>query len=158
MIRSRLRRRSIRCLPLTWRPIAAICGPAVTSSPGNNRPARSQACTNGCLPSFSYKRWIVNNMCGIAGIVWTDRLRPTPVSEAAAMAETLYHRGPDDGDVFAEGPLALSHRRLSIIDLSAAGRQPIGSSDGSLVIVYNGEIYNYIELREELRRDGHLFH
>ena len=97
-------------------------------------------------------------MCGIAGIVWTDRKRPSPVAEAAVMAETLYHRGPDDGDVFAEGPLALSHRRLSIIDLSTAGRQPMHSGDGSLVIVFNGEIYNYLELREELRRDGHLFH
>lgn len=96
-------------------------------------------------------------MCGIAGVVWTDRLRATPTAEVAIMATTLYHRGPDDGDAFGEGPMALSHRRLSIIDLSAAGRQPMHSSDGSLVIVYNGEIYNYLELREELRRDGHLF-
>jgi asparagine synthase (glutamine-hydrolysing) len=96
-------------------------------------------------------------MCGIAGIVWTDTLRPAPAAEAAIMADTLYHRGPDDGDVFAEGPVALSHRRLAIIDLSTAGRQPMYSGDGSLVIVYNGEIYNYLELREQLRRDGHLF-
>src|SRR5690242_16817876 len=155
MIRKRSRRRSMRCLPPIWRLIATICWPAVTNSPGNNRRARLRACTNDCSPSC--KRRSGSKMCGIAGIVWTDRLRPAPIAEAAAMAAALHHRGPDDGDVFAEGPIALSHRRLSIIDLSTAGRQPMHSSDGSLVIVYNGEIYNYLELREELRRAGHLF-
>ena len=73
------------------------------------------------------------------------------------MADVLYHRGPDDGDFFSDGPVALAHRRLSIIDLSDAGRQPMSSADGMLVIVYNGEVYNYLELREELRCAGHRF-
>jgi asparagine synthase (glutamine-hydrolysing) len=97
-------------------------------------------------------------MCGIAGIVWTDRLRPPALAEVSAMADIMHHRGPDDGDLFGEGPVALAHRRLSIIDLSEAGRQPMRSSDGSVVIVYNGELYNYLELREELRRLGSCFH
>jgi asparagine synthase (glutamine-hydrolysing) len=73
------------------------------------------------------------------------------------MAGILYHRGPDDSDFYCDGPIALAHRRLSIIDLSEAGRQPMHSADGSLVIVYNGEIYNYLELREELRHAGRQF-
>ena len=74
------------------------------------------------------------------------------------MADIMYHRGPDDGGFFFEGPVALAHRRLSIIDLSDGGSQPMHSADGSLVIVYNGELYNYVELREELRRSGRRFH
>jgi asparagine synthase (glutamine-hydrolysing) len=96
-------------------------------------------------------------MCGIAGVIWRDALRPSAEREVTAMADILYHRGPDDGDVYLDGAVALAHRRLSIIDLSAAGRQPMASHDGSLVIVYNGEIYNYLELRAELRQTGRTF-
>ncbi len=96
-------------------------------------------------------------MCGIAGVVWKDPLRPPAEAAVTAMADILYHRGPDDGDVYLEGPVALAHRRLSIIDLTEAGRQPMASRDGSLVIVYNGEIYNYLELRDELRQLGRVF-
>jgi asparagine synthase (glutamine-hydrolysing) len=96
-------------------------------------------------------------MCGIAGIVWRDGSRPAALDQVSGIADIMYHRGPDDGDFFHEGPVALAHRRLSIIDLSEAGRQPMRSGDGSLVIVYNGEIYNYLELREELRQAGRKF-
>ena len=75
------------------------------------------------------------------------------------MAESMAHRGPDDrGLLFrdAEG-LALAHNRLSIIDLSPAGRQPMFSEDGRFALVFNGEVYNFLELREELLGAGHRF-
>ncbi len=100
-------------------------------------------------------------MCGIAGFV--DNSHATAVETlrciAGDMADTLYHRGPDDSGVWvdAEAGVALGHRRLSIIDLSAAGRQPMVSADGRLVITYNGEIYNFAELRLELEAAGVRF-
>src|SRR5437879_2396663 len=72
------------------------------------------------------------------------------------MSAPLVHRGPDSGGDHFDGPVALAARRLSIIDL-AGGDQPIASEDGSCVVVQNGEIYNYPELRRELERDGHTF-
>jgi asparagine synthase (glutamine-hydrolysing) len=69
----------------------------------------------------------------------------------------MRHRGPDDGGLYAAGPVALGHRRLSILDLSENGRQPMFSSDGNFVLVFNGEIYNYLELREELAARGSRF-
>ena len=74
---------------------------------------------------------------------------------ACSMIKTLTHRGPDEEGIFLQGHIGLSHRRLSILDLSA-GRQPIFNEDRSLV-VYNGEIYNYFELRRELEAKGHRF-
>ena len=95
-------------------------------------------------------------MCGICGLVVARRrATPTPPS-LAAMNETLVHRGPDSAGAFAEGPVALAMRRLSIIDL-AGGDQPIGNEDGRIQVVQNGEIYNYRELRERLRAAGHRF-
>ena len=72
------------------------------------------------------------------------------------MCATLVHRGPDSGGDYVDGPAGLAARRLSIIDL-AGGDQPIGNEDGTCVVVQNGEIYNYPELRRELERDGHVF-
>jgi asparagine synthase (glutamine-hydrolysing) len=69
----------------------------------------------------------------------------------------MFHRGPDDEGLFIEGPIGLGHRRLSIIDLSSAGHQPMSNDDGSLHVVFNGEIYNYVELAHDLRRRGHRF-
>ncbi len=92
-------------------------------------------------------------MCGICGFLGRfDRERIGPMTDA------LSHRGPDDRGIFVEPSqgIALGHRRLSIIDL-AGGSQPIYNEDESVVVVFNGEIYNYIELREELRRKGHIF-
>src|ERR1700689_3709191 len=92
-------------------------------------------------------------MCGITGL-W-DRRHGTHADVAAivrAMTETLVYRGPDAGDMWVdrEAGLALGHRRLSIVDLSSAGAQPMVSSCGRFVISYNGEVYNADELRPEL--------
>jgi asparagine synthase (glutamine-hydrolysing) len=96
-------------------------------------------------------------MCGIAGL-WQVRGGVQGGLEAAAraMADALVHRGPDSGDVWVdpERGLALAHRRLAIIDLSPAGNQPMVSPSGRYVIVFNGEIYNHVELRADLQRDG----
>jgi asparagine synthase (glutamine-hydrolysing) len=108
-------------------------------------------------------------MCGLAGIVTPDRVVDTDL--LVGLSAELQHRGPDDGgfligDTHAascshsptgSGTIALVHRRLSILDLSSAGWQPMSSPDGSQHLVYNGEVYNYVELREELRRLGHDF-
>src|SRR5881628_1772428 len=94
-------------------------------------------------------------MCGICGLVSLAGATVDPAI-VAAMNETLVHRGPDSDGCFAEGPVALAARRLSIIDLEG-GDQPIGSEDGTLQVVQNGEIYNYRELRRELERTGHRF-
>jgi asparagine synthase (glutamine-hydrolysing) len=100
-------------------------------------------------------------MCGIAG-VWDRRRKSAPAAVTAvaeAMTETLRHRGPDAGAVFADDGacFALGHRRLSIVDLSPAGAQPMISSCGRFVISYNGEVYNAAELRPELEAAGRRF-
>jgi asparagine synthase (glutamine-hydrolysing) len=101
-------------------------------------------------------------MCGIAGIVDWDRATSAGALAdiGQAMNKTLHHRGPDAGDVWidAEAGIALAHRRLAIIDLSAGGAQPKCSSDGRYVVVFNGEIYNYRDLRRELAALGRQFH
>ncbi|MGH9396125.1 MAG: asparagine synthase (glutamine-hydrolyzing), partial [Terriglobia bacterium] len=76
--------------------------------------------------------------------------------EIEAMCKVIAHRGPDEAGVFVEGPAALGHRRLSIIDL-ASGQQPMGNEDGNLQITFNGEIYNHGELRKLLEARGHLY-
>ncbi|MEN6610440.1 MAG: asparagine synthetase B, partial [Methanoregulaceae archaeon] len=96
-------------------------------------------------------------MCGIAGIVaLAPGKSPDPVL-LRCMAERIRHRGPDGNGEYLTGTVALAHRRLSIIDLSDSGSQPMPNEDGSLQLVFNGEIYNYIELGEELRAKGHIF-
>jgi asparagine synthase (glutamine-hydrolysing) len=94
-------------------------------------------------------------MCGIAGVLSRNG---APVSEqlVAAMTRVIAHRGPDDEGVWVEGPAGLGNRRLAIIDLSRAGHQPMSDETG-LVITYNGELYNFRELRGELERLGHRF-
>ena len=92
-------------------------------------------------------------MCGIAGIV-TKRENKKEIIES--MSKRIEHRGPDGEGYFFEGDVALAHRRLSIIDLST-GNQPMFNEDDSIVTVYNGEIYNYVELRETLVKAGHKF-
>jgi asparagine synthase (glutamine-hydrolysing) len=95
-------------------------------------------------------------MCGIAGKV--GFARETAVSSALVrrMMDAIRHRGPDDDGIYVEPQAVLGHRRLSIIDLNS-GRQPISNEDGTLWIVYNGEIYNFPELRNQLLAKGHLF-
>lgn len=96
-------------------------------------------------------------MCGVAGILNRDGAPASP-DLIRRMATAIAHRGPDGEGVFYEGPVALGHRRLSIIDLSNAARQPMSSDDGRFIITYNGELYNYRELRSELIDLGHAFH
>src|SRR5262245_27430745 len=95
-------------------------------------------------------------MCGIAGVMYSDRGRPVDPVLLKAMADSIAHRGPD-AEGFWTGPgVGLVHRRLSIIDLSS-GDQPLGNEDGSVQIVFNGEVYNYLELRTWLIERGHQF-
>lgn len=96
-------------------------------------------------------------MCGISGIINLDG-KPVGESELSAMMQAMKHRGPDDNGMFAESGLGLGFVRLSILDLSPAGHQPMFSADERYVLIFNGEIFNYIELREELIGLGHQFH
>lgn len=94
-------------------------------------------------------------MCGICGIVHRDG-HSADLQLVARMLAQLPHRGPDDRGIYADGPACLGHCRLSIIDLSG-GRQPMSNEDGSLWVTFNGEIFNYVELRELLVGKGHRF-
>lgn len=96
-------------------------------------------------------------MCGIAGLLLGDGRPVSPVT-LKRMTDAIRHRGPDGEGSFIDGPCGLGHRRLAIIDLSAAGRQPMATEDGRYVISYNGEVYNFNELRVELEAKGHHFH
>jgi asparagine synthase (glutamine-hydrolysing) len=90
-------------------------------------------------------------MCGICGFNWRDETR------IRRMAETMAHRGPDQDGFYLSDEWSLGHRRLSIIDLSEQGRQPMTNEDGSLWVVFNGEIFNFAEIRAELEAKGHQF-
>jgi len=89
-------------------------------------------------------------MCGICGIYHAEPSHLVDEGRVKEMARSLRHRGPDDEGFFCEGSIGLGHQRLSIIDLSAAGHQPMTNEDGRLWVVSNGEIYNYLELRQQL--------
>jgi len=95
-------------------------------------------------------------MCGIVGVINADGRSVEP-DLLARMRDTMVHRGPDDQGLYLDGNAGLGHRRLSILDLSAAGHQPMSNRDESLWLVFNGEIYNYVELEEELKTQGHEF-
>ena len=106
-------------------------------------------------------------MCGITGAIWTDPDRAIEPAVLKRMTDCLRHRGPDGaGEYLSESKLrqpyesmpgvALGHRRLSIIDL-ATGAQPMSNEDGSVWITFNGEIYNYLDLRRRLEGAGHKF-
>ncbi|MFW2390617.1 MAG: asparagine synthase (glutamine-hydrolyzing) [Polyangiales bacterium] len=95
-------------------------------------------------------------MCGIVGVWRMDGRAVDPVG-VEKMRDSLTHRGPDDAGLWFEGPVALGHRRLSIIDLSEAGRMPMASPDGRVQAVFNGEVYNFCALRDELEAKGHPF-
>ncbi|HEY3219870.1 MAG TPA: asparagine synthase (glutamine-hydrolyzing) [Gemmatimonadales bacterium] len=94
-------------------------------------------------------------MCGLAGIARREP-RDVPVETLDRMAAAMRHRGPDGSGRYADAQIGLAHVRLSIIDV-AGGAQPLGNEDGSVLIVYNGEVYNYLELRHELAAAGHRF-
>jgi asparagine synthase (glutamine-hydrolysing) len=96
-------------------------------------------------------------VCGIAGRLNFKSQRPVEAPVIGAMCDLLAHRGPDGSGVWTDGPVGLGHRRLAIIDLSEAGRQPMATPDGRLTITFNGEIYNFLELRERLEARGYVF-
>jgi asparagine synthase (glutamine-hydrolysing) len=95
-------------------------------------------------------------MCGIVGIVYKDRERRVAEAEVTGMRDLLIYRGPDDQGIFMDGNAGLGHRRLSIIDL-AGGQQPMTNEDARFWIVFNGEIYNFQDIREDLIQKGHVF-
>jgi asparagine synthase (glutamine-hydrolysing) len=95
-------------------------------------------------------------MCGLCGIFNVGTNEPVVRARVKAMADTLVHRGPDAEGIFTDGPIGLGHRRLSIIDLSG-GAQPMATDDRSIVVAFNGEIYNFQELRDELVKKGYRF-
>ena len=95
-------------------------------------------------------------MCGIVGKFFHQRDGIVTAAELKRMCDTIVHRGPDDEGIFAAGPVGLGMRRLSIIDLSG-GHQPMRTKDGRLTIVFNGEIYNYKDVRSALTQQGYQF-
>jgi asparagine synthase (glutamine-hydrolysing) len=99
-------------------------------------------------------------MCGIVGVLlFSNGSNPRRLAAIEGMADALHHRGPDSGSLWMDraAGIAFGHRRLAIVDLSDAGRQPMFSASERLVMTYNGEIYNFAELRKELEDQGHRF-
>src|SRR5215813_6846172 len=95
-------------------------------------------------------------MCGICGVFPFETREPVPVNVLSRMLASITHRGPDDEGTHLDRDVALGSRRLSIIDL-AGGKMPIYNEDRSIALVFNGEIYNFKELRSRLLRLGHRF-
>jgi asparagine synthase (glutamine-hydrolysing) len=93
-------------------------------------------------------------MCGICGVYEYETDNRADKHALLSMLQVVRHRGPDDDGIYLDRALAMGMRRLSIIDLSS-GAQPISNEDGTVVVVFNGEIYNYLELRDRLRSRGH---
>ena len=96
-------------------------------------------------------------MCGIAGRINYVSERPVSAALVQGMCDLIAHRGPDGSGVWTRGHAGLGHRRLAIIDLSEAGAQPMSTADGQIWLTFNGEIYNFLELRSELEARGHRF-
>src|SRR5579871_2034528 len=96
-------------------------------------------------------------MCGIAGLFNARGVSAESAEAVSRMTAAQSHRGPDADGIYVGERAVLGHRRLSILDLSEAGRQPMANEDGSIQVVFNGEIYNYRELRGELIAAGHEF-
>src|SRR5690242_20577283 len=98
-------------------------------------------------------------MCGICGVLATSDALATDESVIGAMCDTMVHRGPDDAGVWTlpEQRIGLGHRRLSIVDPSSAGHQPMSNEDGTVWLTFGGEIYNHLELRAELEAKGHVY-
>src|SRR5512133_903209 len=95
-------------------------------------------------------------MCGIAGQFNFERREPVDRDNIVRMARSIAHRGPDDEGFFLAGPVGLAFRRLSIIDL-VGGHEPLSDAEETVWVIFNGEIYNYLELRTDLQRHGHQF-
>src|SRR5260370_5340273 len=116
------------------------------------RPYHHLKATRYCPKSFKGE----TSMCGIAGFIDRERNHENAGMLIDSMCKVIRHRGPDDQGVWVGEGAALGMRRLSIIDL-AGGHQPIFNEDQSILVVFNGEIYNYRELHEELQERGHRF-
>lgn len=95
-------------------------------------------------------------MCGIAGLLTKKQISERDKAVLQQMSDALVHRGPDGEGFYFDQSIGLAHRRLSIIDLGG-GKQPLSNEDGTVWVTFNGEIYNYVELREQLRQKGHRF-
>lgn len=95
-------------------------------------------------------------MCGICGVISLTPDKKVERQDLLAMRDCMVHRGPDEAGLFVEGNVGLGHRRLSIIDLSS-GQQPMTNEDGTIIVVFNGEMYNYQNLRDNLIAKGHIF-
>ena len=95
-------------------------------------------------------------MCGIAGLVASERLDQDAPARAVRMRDVMEHRGPDESGLRCDEHAALAHRRLSIVDLGT-GQQPLSNEDGSVWVVFNGEIYNHADIRRELEAHGHAY-
>ena len=93
-------------------------------------------------------------MCGIAGVLNVSG-EPLAAPVLKRMTDVMAHRGPDGEGLYCEQGIGLGHRRLAILDLSPAGRQPMGNETGDVVVVHNGEIYNFGDLRLQLEALGH---
>src|SRR5687768_10340927 len=96
-------------------------------------------------------------MCGFAGIAHLDSDRTVDIDRLRRMRDVLSHRGPDGSGLFIDRAVGLSHRRLAIVDVSAAGEQPMTNEDGNVWIAFNGEIYNHASLRPALEAKGHRY-
>src|SRR3989338_1868819 len=97
-------------------------------------------------------------MCGLCGFVdFGNWDRGEALVYLKKMNESLVHRGPDDEGFYIDEYAGLAHKRLSILDLSGHGRQPMQNEDGNVQLVFNGEIYNFLELRQEMIKKGHSF-
>lgn len=96
-------------------------------------------------------------MCGICGKIYHAADKKVDEALVKKMSSVLNHRGPDDEGVYVKRNVGLGHKRLSILDLTSAGHQPMSNEDGSIWIVFNGEIYNYLQLRDTLQAKGHTF-
>ncbi|MCU0624465.1 MAG: asparagine synthase (glutamine-hydrolyzing) [Gemmatimonadaceae bacterium] len=96
-------------------------------------------------------------MCGLYGMLALDSSATPTEAQLRRIGDAIHHRGPDDGGVLARGPIGLSFRRLAILDLEPTGHQPMLDEDADLAIVFNGEVFNYLELRAELAAKGHVF-
>ena len=94
-------------------------------------------------------------MCGFIGFTGILNSKETILQR---MMDRIVHRGPDMGGMYTDEDVALGFRRLSILDLSEAGAQPMKNEEGTVIVTFNGEIYNFMELRKELEAKGHTFH
>src|SRR3954470_13084601 len=126
------------------------------SSPPLESPSQAGLRSGYCTPDVLYQ---LTRMCGIAGTLAFDHALTVDESTVSRMTATLHHRGPDDAGTYVrpDERIGLGHRRLSIIDLSRAGHQPMSNEDGTVWITFGGKIYNHLDLRPELEAKGHRY-